>query len=1161
MSSVDSYSDFAPTEEIREGQVAWRAYGWATVAVLIAVVARGLLEPFLGAKSPALTLFPAVAFVAWRFGKGPSLFALVVGLVAVCFLFIEPRFSLMVEKPEYRASVVLFFLVNLASIGMFDALQRAKRQAEEEVVARRRAERNLAEQESLLRVTLASIGDAVVSTDLHGKVSYMNSLAEDLTGWRLRDVTNQTIDQVVRMVDEASCVAIDNLASLVLAEASSVAARNHTLLISKDGNSIPISYVATPITRESGDRIGAALVIRDVTAQRKAAHEKEQALATLNGLVASAPVGIAILDSEMRYQKVNGVLAKINGRTLEEHLGQKVADVIPALYPQAAALFERVMETNQPIPEAILEGATATGPGVKRVFREGWFPIARPENKVSAVGVIVQEITEQRRAEQELAALVQRHTSLVDNAPLAVIEWDADFQVTRWAGLAEKMFGWNAEEVLGRSIEEFGFVHADDELTVNETLAKLRDPTNKFVICHNRNNSKTGAIVDCEWYNSVVHDDSGKMIAVLSLVLDVTDRKRVERELRRAEERFRASQEASLFGFTILNSVRDDADRIVDFQWEYVNPVAATILRVSAADLVGQRLLEILPNNVMNSDLFDRYVSVVESGLPHDYELRYEGEGIDGWFRNMAVKLGDGVAVSFADVTESRRHREQLTESEARFRQLAEAMPQIVWVTNSQGENIYVNRHWADFTGRTNEEGLGRRWTASVHADDLPGLQETWDRCVAKGESYSAEYRLLNKEGSYRWQIVRGAPIKDAEGQLIRWYGSSTDIDDQKCMTDALRDADRKKDEFLATLSHELRNPLAPIRMGLELLKMSEDDPSLREETLAMMERQTIQLITLVDDLLDLSRITGNKLELQKCRVNLSDVIQSAVEASWPGMRDAGHQFSVDLPSPPVFLDADPHRLAQVISNLLNNAAKYTPEGGKIELSAERRGKELLLIVKDNGIGIPPENHDRIFDMFAQIDRTIEKRYKGLGIGLSLVKSLVRMHGGSVEVHSEGKNRGSEFHVRLPSVLEECGEESNQTKPDAKSESCGCRVLVVDDNRAAALTLSQVIKMLGCQVRTANDGQEGFDLAKEFLPDLVLMDIGMPKMNGYQAAAAIRQQPWGSKMTLVALTGWGQSEDKQRTKEAGFDHHLVKPADPAQLRNLLNLVQQREIRQ
>lgn len=369
---------------------------------------------------------------------------------------------------------------------------------------------------------------------------------------------------------------------------------------------------------------------------------------------------------------------------------------------------------------------------------------------------------------------------------------------------------------------------------------------------------------------------------------------------------------------------------------------------------------------------------------------------------------------------------------------------------------------------------------------------------------------------------------------------------------EALLNADRRKDEFLATLAHELRNPLAPIRTGLELMKLSEDDPAGLREVRDIMERQTVQLITLVDDLLDVSRITRGKLELRLENVELSTVVRSALEASQPFLDEAGHQLATDVPAEPIWLKADPHRLVQVLSNLLNNAAKYTPRGGTITLAARPLNHNIHICVRDTGIGIPKEMLDRVFEMFTQVDRPQEKGYSGLGIGLTLVKSMVEMHGGNVTVQSEGTNRGSEFCVRLPVVSPAPNQNGEEVDVAAVPASQRRRVLVVDDNKAAAQMVSRVIQALGHEVQIAEDGSQAIRFAEEFRPEIVLMDLGMPTMNGYEAAQRIRGEPWGQSMKLIALTGWGQEGDKQRTRAAGFDLHLVKPAEPAILRQILS---------
>jgi CheY-like chemotaxis protein/two-component sensor histidine kinase len=366
-----------------------------------------------------------------------------------------------------------------------------------------------------------------------------------------------------------------------------------------------------------------------------------------------------------------------------------------------------------------------------------------------------------------------------------------------------------------------------------------------------------------------------------------------------------------------------------------------------------------------------------------------------------------------------------------------------------------------------------------------------------------------------------------------------------------LRSADRRKDEFLATLAHELRNPLAPMRTALEIMRVAPSSESACEHARSVLERQTKQMTRLIDDLLDLSRITHGKLELRREHVNLRAVVESAVEITRPVLEAQGHQLTLELPAEPVYLNADPTRLSQVFSNLLNNAAKYTDHGGSVVLSAERDGNHVVVRVKDNGVGIASEDLQRVFEMFTQVGRSIEQSRGGLGVGLALSQWLVRLHGGTIHALSDGVARGSEFRVRLPvAPVATRRREASDTRQETSGVS-GRRVLVVDDNRDFADSIAAVLRLAGNEVCVAYDGVEAVGAAGMWRPDIVLLDIGLPLLNGYDTARRIRDTLGKRTPLLVAITGWGQDEDRRRSRAAGFDHHLVKPIDPAELAGFL----------
>jgi PAS domain S-box-containing protein len=468
--------------------------------------------------------------------------------------------------------------------------------------------------------------------------------------------------------------------------------------------------------------------------------------------------------------------------------------------------------------------------------------------------------------------------------------------------------------------------------------------------------------------------------------------------------------------------------------------------------------------------------------------------------------------------------------------------------------------------GRDFDEVIHILWTQE-YADEIVRI---FRHTLETGEPYSTPERaeLRSDRGVpeyYEWRVDRILLPESRFGVVCYFRDISAQVQARARLTaseterrmaeEALQEADRQKDEFLAQLAHELRNPLAPVRNAVELLRLkAPDEPEIRWSR-DVIERQVSHLTRLIDDLLDVSRITRNKLELRKQRLDLAEVVQAAVETSRPAIEQSGHELTVTLPAEPVYLYGDLVRLAQVLMNLLTNAAKYTEPGGRIWLTAELASDgrpEVVVRVKDTGMGIPAEKLPRLFEMFFQVDRSLERAQGGLGIGLSLVRRLVELHGGRVEAHSDGPGRGSEFVAHLPALVEPPKiVPSPRPAAEGETKDSGRRILVVDDNQDSADSLAMLLGMTGHEVETAYDGLEAVEAAERVRPDVVLLDLGMPRLNGYDACRRIREQPWGKDVVLIALTGWGQEEDRRRTAEAGFDGHLVKPVDHAALAELL----------
>jgi PAS domain S-box-containing protein len=751
-------------------------YALALLAVAVAIVLRVLLEPLLGDRIPFVTLFAAVAFVSWHGGRGPALLTLVAGAIGVAVVILQPRYELTVDEPEYVVGLVLYLIVGWVSIVLFESLRKAQQAAEEkrrelaeEVAQRRLAQQALAEREGLLRTTLASIGDAVITADIDGKVMLLNTVAAALTGWTRAEARGQPLAAVFNIVDETTRRTVENPVAKVLREGRIVGLANHTVLIGRDGSERPIDDSAAPIRDGQGRIFGVVLTFREV-----------------------------------------------------------------------------------------IEG---------------------------------------RRAQAALAASAERFRLAVEAVNGIIYEYDLQTgHVERTRGLFE-VLGYRPEEV------------------------------------------------------------------------------------------------------------------------------------------------------------------------PHT----------------------------------------------------------AAW------------------------------WWEQIHPEDRPGKSQAFEQATQAAQNLVTQYRVRHKHG--RWLHVedRAVLLRDGAGTPLKLVGCTVDITERKRAEAALREADRRKDEFLAVLSHELRNPLAPIRNALQVLKTQDlADPKLAWSR-DVIERQVAHTARLLDDLLDVARITRGQLALRKERIALGAVVARALETSRPAIDAAGHELTVALPDEPIALDADADRLAQVFSNLLNNAAKYTHPGGRIRLGVEREAQAAVVSVADSGLGIAPELRPHLFEMFSQATLVMERAQGGLGLGLALAKRLVEMHGGSIEAHSAGPGQGSDFIVRLPiaavepPVVEPARSDDAGERPPTARRS----VLIVDDLKDSADSLAMLLEASGYDVHTAYGGEAAIAAAEALEPDVMRLDLGMPKVNGFDVCRVVRSQPWGRDMLLVALTGWGQAEDRHRSRDAGFDAHLIKPVEPAALFALL----------
>ena len=501
-------------------------------------------------------------------------------------------------------------------------------------------------------------------------------------------------------------------------------------------------------------------------------------------------------------------------------------------------------------------------------------------------------------------------------------------------------------------------------------------------------------------------------------------------------------------------------------------------------------------------------------------------------------------------------------ESEQRFRTMADSSPIMIWMTDTAGHPTFLNSIYLEYFGIAADEAASFDWSGIVHPDDRAGYEAAFQTALHERRTFHQRVRLRRHDGQWRWFESRGNPIVDDAGNMVGFIGSAPDITEIFESQEALRELGRRKDEFLTTLSHELRNPLAPIRNAVEILKSVRPGDAKFEWCRNLIDQQVGYMARLMEDLLDLSRITRDILELRRQPIDLQAVIRDAIETSRPLIEAGEHELTVDLPEQNLTLNGDPTRLVQVFANLLNNAAKYMEGSGQIHLKAEPipraekdSPREVVVSIKDTGIGIAPELLAHLFDMFFQADSGKERRYGGLGIGLTLARRIVELHGGSIKGISEGQGKGSEFIVQLPLAEDSgSGERDHITvaNGDHQEKTLSRRVLVVDDNPNQVESIGMLLKILGCEVRPAHDGPSALEVLKEFVPDFALIDIGLPGFDGLELARRIRKVDALKNIILIAQTGWGRDEDRELSRRAGFDHHLIKPLDFKLLEALLN---------
>ncbi len=869
------------------------------------------------------------------------------------------------------------------------------------------------------RATLASIGDAVITADTGGRVTFLNPVAQSLTGWTQDEAKGVSVETVFKIVHPETRMIIESPTVRALREGVNVGLTNRTLLIAKDGSELPIGPIdnsAAPIRNDKGELAGVVLVFRDITELYRQERAVQVALAYADNIIATLREPFVVLDKNLRVKTANGGFYKSFHVEKEETEGCFIYDLGNGQWniPRLRTLLEEVLSNQHPVLDFEMEhDFPAIG---KKIMLLNARSFESVDNHPTLILLAIEDITERKQAEVELRQSEKLPKFILDSIPQKLVTTKPDGSVDYFNPQWMEYTGLSFEQVRDWGWKQF--IHPDD---VDEQVRGWLHATKTGEVYEHESRFRR-ADGDYRWHVTrcvPMRNETGQIVMWVGANTDIHDIKLIELALVDSEIRYRRLFETAKDGILILDTV---SGRITD-----ANPFMGELLGYSHGHFLGKELWEI----GLFSDKKANEAAV--RTLQDRGYIRYE---------HLPLETSKGLKVEV----------------------------EVVANAYSEDHHKVIQCNIRDITER-----------------------------------------------------------------------SKLEIQMQE-QTKALADLHRRKDEFLAMLSHELRNPLAPITNAVQLLSLQKNEDKLQRQACTIIERQVGQLTRLIDDLLEVSRISTGRIHLQLERVGLNGIVERGVETTRPLMDQHNHDLTVSLSSQPIWVYADTSRLEQVVVNLLTNAAKYTHDRGTISIAVQREGDKAVLRVQDSGVGIAPDLLPHIFDLFTQAERSLDRSQGGLGIGLSLVQRLVEMHEGKVEVEST-LGKGSEFVVHLPIMSAPSATPTSAKNIMPASGGTALRVLVVDDNVDSAQTLGMLLEATGHDVQLAYDGPTALQAALEFRPNVVLLDIGLPGIDGYEVTKRIREQPMLKNIVLVAMTGYGSVEDLRRSDDAGFNHHLVKPAD------------------
>jgi PAS domain S-box-containing protein len=962
-------------------------------------------------------------------------------------------------------------------------------------------------------------------------------------------------------------------------------------IVCGDGTRKTLLVDSAPIRDAEEHIVAGVITFYDIT-ERKRTRERIQLYADV---VKNIQVGLVVWQLEdledpgsFRLITSNSAANQVTGVNFESLIGTTMAESFPALLEtQLIREYVEVVRTGQ--AKDLGEVHYRDERVVEGMYSLKAFPLPN-----HCLGLAFENITAAKQVEEALRDALQKLNFHVENTPLAVIERDRNFRITRWSQGAARIFGWQAEEVIGKGLNELEFVFAEDIEAVNHLRTRLITGAEKHNISHNRSYSKDRSVVHCEWYNSALLDESGHLVSVLSLVLDVTERNQAEEALQQSEERFRQLAENLHDVFWMLD--------FSNHQLLYVSPAYEQLWGRSCESLYANAHDWIDAVYPEDRDRVETafFGQVLEGGFDEEFRI-LRPDGSMRWVRDRGVPVKDDSGATYRiagiaeDITERKLAQQALKNSQERLK-LAQKVGQIgAWEWNFQTNEVIWTEELETLYGLApgSFDGKYETWAKTLHPDDRTRIQqEAWNGLI-EGREFNTEFRILWPDGSVHWLTAKAKAFDDDTGKLWRVIGVNMDITKRKqaeverinllereqAARAQAEAANRIKDEFLAVLSHELRSPLNPILGWSKLLQSRKFDEGTTARALEIIERNAKLQIQLIEDLLDVSRILRGKLSLNSCPVDLVSTIEAAMET----VRLAASAKSIQVQT--VFepnvgqVAGDSGRLQQVVWNLLSNAVKFTPQGGRVDIrlsvvkglqvgrlegwkvDGSRHSRNLQpanlqpvtsyaqIQVSDTGKGISPDFLPYVFDYFRQENSTTTRLFGGLGLGLAIVRHLVELHGGTVWAESPGEGQGATFTVRLPLMVtqQETNKESQQS--DNSPDLSGIRVLVVDDEVDMREFLAFMLEDYGAQVTVVASADQVLEALAQVKPDVLLSDIGMPEVDGYMLIRQIRAlaPEQGGRIPAIALTAYAGEADQSQALSAGFTKHIAKPVEPTEL--------------